>query len=966
MHSDDNIDIIYDFQNQLDIKYEINRIITKNRHFKIFYANVRSIRNKFDDLLSILKGIENDIKNEIDVIVFTESWLNTNEIDFFQISGYRSFHSLRPGRAGGISVYVRTNILCGMLSSRNENFGEFLILNFPVMKFNIIATYRPPTRHLLEMGQYIEVLDQILLGHRNSIIVGDTNFDLLNLTVSAHENYLQTVLSNGFFVFNKLEHEHMTRDASGTILDHVLSDMILSNPIFCIDRKPISDHNVLFFSFLPSISIRYDPPVMLKTIVDYDAIESDVNLIRNVQSVMTVGELIKAINDILIRYTRTVNANGNCKKPWITKRILGLMKDRDKFYKLFKRYPDNLYYANCFRDLKRSVNVALFDGKTNYYKSKLEIHSGNTRKFWDTTKEMIFGKTNDKTDNFSLRHGGSVISDPSVVANSLNRFFINVANDNPNRNRPGMPGNINLNRYRNIRSMDPIQTCQSEIEKIIDGLNASAANGYDSISVNFFKKFKTHTAPVLARLINESFSNGVFPNELKIARVKPIFKGGDPLDMNNYRPISVLSSLSKIFEAVLKINLERHFLQYAIIDPAQFGFINRSSTLSACSQLVYDVQIHRDSGEFVSCVFVDLRKAFDCVDHTILLDKLKHVGVGDGNYEIFASYLSGRRQFIEMNNLSSMMMAITSGIPQGSLLGPLLFNFYVNDLFHVPLNGKLQMYADDTVLTYHHMDYQHIFDMMNEDLNRIGNWLSQNSLSINAKKTQYIVFDSNRKTIIPDSQVVFQNNVLKMVGQYEYLGLIIDSRLSFAEHVDRLKRRLIAYTFVFRRIRHCLTINALWSIYNAFILSRIIYLNPIWSCASRRKINELRIVQNKIIKSITNRPYLTPSASLYNRRTLPLEIINQFHAIFYIFKIKHNLVKQHFNLRIVNNIHGYPTRQADDFFIETFSTNRGRCNFLTEGVTIFNSLPTALKSENVISRFKRLLLDFLCVQSNLL
>jgi hypothetical protein len=196
-----------------------------------------------------------------------------------------------------------------------------------------------------------------------------------------------------------------------------------------------------------------------------------------------------------------------------------------------------------------------------------------------------------------------------------------------------------------------------------------------------------------------------------------------------------------------------------------------------------------------------------------------------------------------------------------------------------------------------------------------------------------------------------------MFGQYEYLGLIIDSRLSFAEHVDRLRRRLIAYNFVFRRIRYCLTINALWSIYNAFILSRIIYLNPIWSCASRRKINELIIVQNKIIKSITNPRISRLQLAFTTEELYHLKLSINFTRFFIYLKL--NIIWSN------NNIHGYPTRQADDFFIETFSTNRGRCNFLTEGVTIFNSLPIALKSENVISRFKRLLFDFLCVQSNL-
>jgi Reverse transcriptase (RNA-dependent DNA polymerase) len=514
--------------------------------------------------------------------------------------------------------------------------------------------------------------------------------------------------------------------------------------------------------------------------------------------------------------------------------------------------------------------------------------------------------------------------------------------------------------------MDLIQTSQAEVEEIINGLNPSAANGYDDIPVNFFKKFKSKVVPLLTKLINDSFSNGIFPTELKMARVKPIFKGGDPLNVNNYRPISVLNSLSKIFESVLKNKLEAHFLQYGIMNPAQFGFVKKSSTLSACSQLVYDIQVHRDSGKFVSCIFVDLRKAFDCVKHSILLKKLRSVGVRDKNFEIFASYLNERSQFIELNSISSMMLAVTAGIPQGSLIGPLLFNFYVNDLFHVPLNGKLQMYADDTVLTYCHMDYNQLFDMMNEDLQTLDCWLSQNCLSINAKKTEFIVFDSGRQTVVPTPQVHFRNDILKKTSSYEYLGLIIDSNLSFSEHVDRLKRRLVAYSFVFRRLKHCLTLKAIWAIYHAFVLSRVIYLNPIWNCAPETKLKELKTVQNKIIKAITNRPYLTPTSSLYDKKTLPLEIINRFQTIFYIFKIKHDLIKHHFDLTAVSSIHQYPTRQANDFFIDTFSTNRGRYNVITKGLTLFNSLPFEIKLEPIISRFKSSLLDHICNQANLI
>jgi hypothetical protein len=558
------------------------------------------------------------------------------------------------------------------------------------------------------------------------------------------------------------------------------------------------------------------------------------------------------------------------------------------------------------------------------------------------------------TKPITLLINGRLKSSPAEVSNALNTHFVSVSDGIAASTQIYFPNSYPS--YRNIDQMDLMSTTEEEIQSIISNMNGSAANGYDNISVKFLKKLNVSLSPILTRLMNQDFSNGRFPEELKIARVKPIFKGGDPLVLSNYRPISILNSISKVYESVIRRRLECHFNSNRVINKNQFGFRRKSSTLSACSQLIYNIQMHRDGRKFVSCVFVDIKKAFDCVSHELLLHKLSFAGITGANLNVLRTYLQNRKQFIEIDQLSCRMQEIKAGIPQGSLIGPILFNFFINDLFDSGLKGELQMYADDTVLLYAHENLTTLFENMNFDMRQLDGWLSQNQLAVNAAKTEYILFNSSRTTNNDARDLHFQNRILKKVETYNYLGLIIDSNLNFTAHVDHLKRTLIPFVFAIRRLRHCLTMKAMWNIYYAFFMSRILYLNPVWSCTPGYKIDEICRTQNKFIKAIKRLSFLTPTASLYDINTPSIQTINKFQAIFFIFKLKNHIAFGNFDLIEVNRVHGYPTRQANDFYIETASTNRGRDNVLNKGLVLFNQLPQDLKQETSVSCFKARLL----------
>jgi hypothetical protein len=256
----------------------------------------------------VLAGIESDIRQGIDVVIMTESWLNRDEVNFFDLTNYDAYHSLRDGRGyGGVSVYVKKHILTNVLEVINEKSGEFLILNFPIIKINLIAVYRPPSNIQTEIELFINKLDYLFSTYgRGSLTFGDMNLDLLDLTKPGVESFVETVLSNGQLFINRLTDNFCTRDSSRTIIDHVITDLVLENSIFSLDRRPISDHNLIFLSLgLPNCNNK-PKFAQTKQIIDFEAIRASSNFVEEVNRVNNCKELIDTISSYISQNSRVV------------------------------------------------------------------------------------------------------------------------------------------------------------------------------------------------------------------------------------------------------------------------------------------------------------------------------------------------------------------------------------------------------------------------------------------------------------------------------------------------------------------------------------------------------------------------------------------------------------------------------------------------------------------------------------
>ena len=435
----------------------------------------------------------------------------------------------------------------------------------------------------------------------------------------------------------------------------------------------------------------------------------------------------------------------------------------------------------------------------------------------------------------------------------------------------------------------------------------------------------------------------------------PIYKDGEKHSPSNYRPISILPDFSKIFEKILQTDSTKFLNKHQIISKCQFGFQEKLSTTDALTDMCLHIQNQQACKKITSGVFIDLKKAFDTVDHQILLQKLAHYGVRGIPLKLFSDYLTNRYQFTCVNSVNSNPKLITVGVPQGSVLGPLLFLLYINDLPKIT-SLKTILFADDTALFASDSNSGKLEKFVNVELEKVKLWLIQNKLTLNIKKSCHIVFgkkDINLNLVIDNDQLI-QKDVTK------YLGLQIDQHLKWKPHVEMLMTSLAKASRVLYRLNKYVSRPTLRMVYNALVKSKLQYGIILWGCANKTTLDRLNKLHNKALRTVTGLPYKTAINKLYsNARALKTFDLYKYALAQYMFKLysktssSDNFID---NIALANTIHNYNTRQAKNknYFVSNMLTSQKSNSLLVDGVKVWNQLPPYVKSETRISQFNKL------------
>ena len=499
---------------------------------------------------------------------------------------------------------------------------------------------------------------------------------------------------------------------------------------------------------------------------------------------------------------------------------------------------------------------------------------------------------------------------------------------------------------------------EDEIMKEINNLEQNKSPGQDEFTSKFLKISANMIVPTLCEIFNLSIKTGEYPDPLKIAKVIPIFKKGDPSLASNYRPISVLSCINKIFEKILFRRLYNFLEKYNILYEFQFGFRQGHSTEHALVEIIDKIKLAMDNNELTCGLFLDLSKAFDTVNHEILLYKLDHYGIRGPALKLLKNYLTNRKQFVKIGQNKSELRLISCGVPQGSVLGPLLFILYINDLHKACSTGNTRIFADDTNIFFKCKDTNEITRIGSLLMMQLHQWFKSNKLTLNAEKSNFVVFRSKRKNLndIPD-QLQFENQKISRNNSVKYLRVTLDEHLTWNEHILDLCNKLKRHFKTFYCIRRYLNKKQVKSIYYALIYSHIKYGITVYGSANKNMIAKIQTLQNKLLKVLMGKNYRYSTNSLHNElEILKVSDIAKTNTVTFIHNYFHDKLSKIFKnyFTVFNEVHNINTRgSTNNIIIANHKTNFGHSTMKIKGAKLWNNIDADTKKLKNVKLFRK-------------
>ena len=717
----------------VDNTYVSNCAYYDTRHFDncfkdssgmfILHLNINSFNANGDQMLAYLSRLS----KKPQVLVISET--RFSEEFHSNIEGYVAYHTFRPGIGGGISVFVDNGI-------KSEHLPELSIWN-PCAEFccvnvspssdiiiTVLGVYRPPHSNLNDFyTTFHNVFSSYFDASMNVILVGDFNVDTLSNTSSCVD-YITNFMTKGYNALINKPTRVTLDDVSSTCIDHLWAKLQFRTTSGIFETH-ISDHYPIFTivdcqqqRIIRHIYFRdHSENNLLKLFDECDLVSNEVFNSENTN----VNFLCDLLEEKLFK-TYDSCCPIKCKnmplkkinKPWLTDAIMLIINRKHALFRKLKRNEVSLeFYKQYCNMTKRQIELS----KREYYLSKFEMHKHDTTATWKFLNSIC--RNSSRKDNFTkIDTSNGIISDSKAIANYFNDYFISVGRDLTQSIPDLNESPLQFMGERSPVSMFVTPCSSFDVEKVILSM-ANKRCGLDNIPIKIYKFFVEKLSGVIAYVFNLSIEQGIFPDRFKRAKVTPIHKSGSPFSVKNYRPISILPVLSKVFEKLMYIKLYTYLERMAFLSDSQYGFRKGLDTTDALLNFMHECHQSLHRGSHLIAVFLDLSKAFDTVSMNILLNKMEHIGIRGIINSWFKSYLSFRTQSVCINNEMSVPGCLTIGVPQGSILGPLLFLIYINDMKRCCELLNCVQYADDTTLYISGSNLNLICNTMNAQLEEI-------------------------------------------------------------------------------------------------------------------------------------------------------------------------------------------------------------------------------------------------------
>ena len=959
---------------EIDSTNMLNFDQNNSNSFFVISINIRSLANTLN--FCKLQAFVGNLNPKPDIIAVTETWIKNNKPGPYNtLNNYNFISNSRVlTSGGGVGFYVKScykfTVIDEMTKMNEKNFESiFIKLELPCGNLLCGNIYRSPTTSKsstkIFLDNLLECLDICNKTSKRCFITGDFNYDLGDQNNIHVSNFVELMLECHYFpVINK---PSRITDSSATVIDHIWTNLhshqIKSGAIL----SPLSDHLPVYMS----INLQKHFPFTLQqkrfftsqNITKFNQELKEIDILPILCEKDTNSAFKLLMTDYKAVFENSfpllpINAKTKCSQPWFDKDLQLLSVEKNKAFKKFL-LKKSFFNRVKFNKTRNLYNRALLKKKQSYYNDIFQKFKNNLKETWKNINKQL-GKCK-STIFTSLKINNELISDSEKISNHFNDYFVSVASN--------LVSNLPLTSFK-FEDYLPCSSMQSiyfyptnliEMKRLLGSLKPKTSAGVDEIPPCIIKSTPDNILLALTHIFNLSLEKGEFISEFKTAKVIPIHKKDSLSNVSNYRPISLLCTMSKLLERLVYNRILSYLNKENFFFENQFGFRKNHSTCHATTLLVESIADAFENRKSVLGLFLDLSKAFDTIDHKILLSKLWHYGIRGVAHQWLCSYLSNRMQLVEINGVCSETKPIKFGVPQGSIIGPLLFSIYVNDFNKCLTMGKCFMYADDTNVFFQDKCYKSLYATAQEQLLNIENWLLANRLSLNIDKTHFLVFRTPHTT--PPSHnltLSIRNQPISLKSQTKFLGILFDRHLSWKPHMEFVLRKICIGYGTVKKISKYFNKKTLLLLYDTLITSHIRYCITTWYYGNKSTALKIQRIANKFIRIIYNLHYRDSVTNIMQENNImTIDQLSNLEMACFMHKYTKNKLPNSFNnyfsKNLLNGNNKSITRTQSQFFPLYCRLELTKQSLKYKGPFTWNKIPLDIKQINSYEKFRKTL-----------